>query len=573
VTIPHPRERRGIGVLLVLVVTLALVLFVAGVAQLMSSGQVYRQTARGSGGLTAEYLARSAVAELFWQVQRAANDPLQPAFRRLREILLTGERSTSPDGLIDISKDFDCSNLLDQLDHSEHKAFYRNFRIDHLSVRAGVDRTRPLYTNLTLKLSATASLTLGASTVLRRVEETRQIGILLAAPKRPLDQAAFLVLDDPFIGDFRTAARAVVQMAALYRQIAQWLVAWQATLARKGPGQELSFDIALPGSVPGQPARNVRVMLTGEDYAFDGLWPPLAGDPATIQVPADGAMLAAFGTSPVDLASYDHEMKLGDALERTLPSLGDLSLRIDRQLETFAATSGRPFTAGEHAAWAAQMGQVGQDVHAALEVLIREVARVSTEMAPHLKVLPGMASFSLEAQGRLGPPLYPIAYHITSQDEFDRLLARHPRLNAHVAYQGDQPLKINRMGVAGRLVISSKGAPLEVGNLVASTKDQDWIVLAGSDITFTGGTVCAGVVVRGRAHFTGETTFEGNLVLESLPRRRDRRGDQELAGRVLYDPRLYSGVAKSPLDLTRVKLSSYAVGFSTVPEDVEISWK
>lgn len=567
------RERAGVGVLLILVITLALVLFVAGLAQLFSSGQVYRQTARGSGGLTAEYLARSAVAELFFQIQTAATTPSHPFFRRIREVLLTGEQAKEGDGLVDFSKDFELTNLPDQLERSEHKAFYKNFRVSRIAVRGGIDRTRGAYTNLVLKVSATVELNLGANTVLRRVEETRQIGILLVAPKRPLDQVTFLVLDHPFLPDFRKACLAVIELAGLYRGIATWLQVWKAQVESKPAGAEMSFDLALPGGTPDRPARSIRVMLSGEIYRYDGLWAALANDPAGIKPPPESAYLIAPGGQSVDLSAYDHEKKLGENVEQAIRRIPDLAARIDRTMEIFASNDGRVFSAGEHYAWSVAMGQVGQEVHGLLDTLIAELTRVSGEMAPHLKVLPALADFSLDAQGRVGPPLYPIAYHISTQAEFDQLFETHKRLNAHIAYQGDQPLKINRIPIAGRMLISSAHAPIEVTNLVAPDKEQDVIVLAGEDITFKAGLVDAGVIVRGRARFSGGGSIRGNLVLEHLPRVRDRGPDQDLKGHVTYNPLLSAGTLKPPRDLTKAKLDRYAVGFSTVPQDVDISWK
>ena len=568
-----PVGRAGVGVLLILVVTLALVLFVAGLAQLFSSGQVYRQTARGSGGLTAEYLARSAVAELFWRVQKGATTPSSPFFRRIREVLLTGEQSPADDGLIDFSKDFEVPELFEQLDRSEHKAFYRNFKLQALSVRAGIDRTRANYTNLVLKLSATVALNLGANTVVRRVEETRQIGILLVAPKRPLDQVTFLVLDHPFLPDFRRACLGVRELAQIYLSISRWLAVWKTQVEAKPMGAEMSFAMALPGDTPDRPAKQVHVMLTGEQYRFDGLWAALSGDPSSIKPPPEHAYLMAPAGASIELAGYDHEAHLGENVENAIHRIPDLAGRIDRAMQAFVDASGRPFSAGEHAAWSAQMGQVGVEVHDVLDTLVTELTRVSGEMAPHLKNLPALDDFSLDAQGRLGPPLYPIAYHISTQAEFDALLARHKRLNAHIAYQGDQPLKISLMPQSGRLVISSLHAPIEVSNLVAGAKEEDAFVLAGEDVSFKGGLVDASVLVRGRAHFSAGTTIRGNLVLEHLPRKRDRGQDQDLHGRVIYNPELAAGTLKPPRDLKGAKLDRYAVGFSTVPQDVDISWK
>ncbi|MBI4862478.1 MAG: hypothetical protein HY815_19790 [Candidatus Riflebacteria bacterium] len=155
---------------MILVITLALVLFVAGVAQLFFSSQVYRQTARGSGGLVAEYIALSAVEELKFKLQSAACDPSHPLFRRLRELLLKGEEGSTPDGLVDLSSDFSCDLLTEQLGKSVHKTFYRQFTLHDLTVHVGVDRNRKEYENLVARLGATAKLSLRGRLVGRRVE-------------------------------------------------------------------------------------------------------------------------------------------------------------------------------------------------------------------------------------------------------------------------------------------------------------------------------------------------------------------------------------------------------------------
>lgn len=567
------RAREGVGILLILVVTLALVLFIAGVAQLLFSGQVYRQTARGSGGLTAEYLARSAIAELYYDLQKAVIEPGHPLFKRLREALLTGEEGKAPGGLVDLSREFAIDLLKEELAKSDHKTFFGAFKIDGITVHAGIDRTRPIHDNLIVRLGATARLSLGGQAVSRRVEETRRMGILLAAPKRPFDQVAVAVKDYEFLPYFRQSAEGVREMARLYRLLAAWLAAWKAQVESKPAGAEMSFEMALPDARGGQP-RMVSVMLTGELYTFDGLWPDVAGDATAIRVPAPDSHLLVTAGEWNDLAAIDHEQAVSEDLSAALLRLPELAQRIDRVMETFAQVSGRPFSAAEHAAWAAQVGAVGQAVSRDLEILIREMTKVSNLVAPHLKVSPDLNAFSFDQQGRLGPPLYPIAYHVSTQKQFDALFESRKRLNAHVAYQGDAPLVIKSgTSFAGRMVISSEKAPIEVTNIIPASKDEDLVVLAGKDVVFNGGSVTAGVMARGTVKFKGPTVIHGNFVMESLPRLRDRGAEERLSGRVTYNPALFSGTLTPPRDAKNVKWTRYAIGFSPVPEDVEIQWK
>jgi hypothetical protein len=561
------------GIVLILVITLAIVLFIAGMAQLFFSSQVYRQTARGSGGLAAEYLARSAVAELEYKLQGALTSPSHPLFRKLREALLTGEAGKGPGGLIDLSREFDCDLLVDRLESSEHRAFYRSFRVEGLTVLAGYDRSRPEQDALVARFGATARLSLGSRAVARRVEETRALGMMLAGPKRPLDQVAFLVLQNPFLAEFRTVAAQVARLANLYRLLAGWLASWKAQVEAKPAGTAMTFEMQIPGGNPDAPPANVTMVLTEEAYTFDGLWPALTQDPNAIRIPPDGAYLVAMGGDrPVDLRAYDHEGAFVRGARDALARVPDVAQRLDRVMERLVQTSGRPFTAGAHAAWAQQVGQAGRDVHAILEIVLAELIRTSTEMAPHLAVLPGLDGFSLDSHGRIGPPLYPIAFHLATQAELDALLRAHPRLNAHLAYQGFEPLRIDLMGISGKLVISSNRAPIEVANLVVASREEDIVVLAGEDVTLKGGTIDASVIVRNRLRVKGETTVRGNLVLDTLARHHDRGPSEELKGTVLYNPGLYSGRLKSRVDARNVLWTHYALGLSPVAEEVDIQW-
>ena len=68
------------------------------------------------------------------------------------------------------------------------------------------------------------------------------------------------------------------------------------------------------------------------------------------------------------------------------------------------------------------------------------------------------------------------------------------------------------------------------------------------------------------------------IELVSLPRRAPELNPQEyvnqdLKGHVTYDPKLAAGILHAPRDAKAARLTSYAIGFSTIPEDVEISWK
>ncbi|MBI4862479.1 MAG: hypothetical protein HY815_19795 [Candidatus Riflebacteria bacterium] len=381
-----------------------------------------------------------------------------------------------------------------------------------------------------------------------------------------------MVLNNPFLSTFAVHAGQIAQMAQLYRQITVWLQDWKRQVESKPAGLTTSFDVPLPGGAPGSPPRVVRMMLTEEAYTFDGLWPALLADPATITVPPTSSYLVALGPDPVDLKSYDHEGSLAQGMEQHLAKIGEAASRIDRALQTLQTSSGRPFTAGDHATWAGEIGRAGQGIHEVLEKLVVEYARVSTEMAPHVKQLPELDGLSLNDQGRLGPPLYPIAYHVSNQQEFDRLVRGHQRLNAHLAYQGVDTLKIDRLGVPGKLVISSQKAPLELTNLTVDSTDHDLMVVAGPEVVFKGGLIEAGVMVRGRARFSGDFTIRGNLVLESLPLRRDRGLDEELKGRVLYNPALFSGRLKSLKETKNALLTHYALGLSPVPEEMEVLW-
>jgi hypothetical protein len=90
---------------------------------------------------------------------------------------------------------------------------------------------------------------------------------------------------------------------------------------------------------------------------------------------------------------------------------------------------------------------------------------------------------------------------------------------------------------------------------------------------FKGGTIDAGVIVRERARFKTEPMIRGCLVLEHLPRRRDRSMDCDLKGTVVYNPKLYSGRLAARKDAKDVLWSHYVLGFSPVPEEMEILWK
>ncbi|MBI4870724.1 MAG: hypothetical protein HY814_04065, partial [Candidatus Riflebacteria bacterium] len=282
-------QRRGLGILLALVVTLCVILFVFGVAHLLFSGQVFSQAAHGAGGMAAEYLATSAIEDILQQVQKDLNDPSSSIFREVRLALLLREPAT-----LELSSRYPPRRLPNVIDGSDNRKFYTMFSLETTSVILRIAPVEDRRMAQSLLVEAAYRLNLGRRSEYRNVRVERLVGITRVAPLRPLDQVPFAIVGTTFIVDFREYVMTLGQAILAYGQTRDALGVWKEQVENKPPNQPFSAMLPPVTFDPGSIGTSVSVNLyEDQQYTFGDNWKSLEPVDLAPLLPADDSVIFA----------------------------------------------------------------------------------------------------------------------------------------------------------------------------------------------------------------------------------------------------------------------------------------
>lgn len=573
------KKRRGMGVIIALVVILMVCLLIAGVAQLFFSGQVYGQAARGAGGMAAEYLAESAIEDVLHQLNRDLNDPGKPVFKEVRNALLTRQP-----GFLDLSKRYGFEHLPEAIEASEDGKFHGLFDLLPPKIYVHVVPKHEGGEPQLVELEASVRLRAGRQSITRTVRVFRQIGITLVSPTRPLDQVPFAIVETPFLEDWAKFAEEVVTCVKAYNRSGELLESWKSTVEGKPLGVALTATLPPLSVGPEQASDAVTAqLLADEQYFYRGVWDELEeADIAKLMPPADSVIFAR-AKEEVKLEDFQYYARM-KKLEPLMEKLKKAREKFAPVMKPFAEAARRgPLSSATHSEWAGKMGDLGRELLEILKPLQEGVLDITKHLNRHTQ--PGLTVAAVKKQRHWQSELaiWPLAQHISGGKAFEELLEEWPAVSGHLAiYPGPKKdgdpaqepalCTVQRERWRGQAVVSVEGGDLAVGRLKME-RPTDRVVVSAGTVQITGGPIQAGLVSRKDLITEADAQVEGSLIIEMYPRPPEGKDEKPWRGKVRYDPRLTSGVIQPGNDLSKVALDHYVVSVSPRVSYKEVRWQ
>ena len=187
---PSPaRKRRGIGVLLVVILSFVVVLTIVGLAQRYLTSAVSGQTQRASIGELCLELSESLGAEVLEGFRRQVNDPGSPLFKALRQDVYGNEL-----GNLDLSEMIKVPHFdaLLKADPTYAKFYRKEYKAEIVYQRQFEDLPYERFGLLRVRARVQFDLAL-TETIGREVELGVGFKTLLVGPPRPFDQPNWLM--------------------------------------------------------------------------------------------------------------------------------------------------------------------------------------------------------------------------------------------------------------------------------------------------------------------------------------------------------------------------------------------
>ena len=574
-----PRGRRGLGILLAIVVTICVVLFVAAIAHLFFSSQVFSQAAHGAGGMGAEYIAETALEDILHQLQLDLNDPNSRIFDKVRRALLLRE---PPE--LDLTQDCPPRRLAGLLDSSENRDFHRMFTLERTSVKlltAPVPDRR--YTQ-SLRLEAGVRLSLGRRTEYRQVEQVRLVGITLVAPRRPLDQVPFAIVGTPFIADFREYVRTLDAAISAYNRTRELLDDWKNQVESKPPNTPMQAVLPPLSLGPETSSNAAAVQLYPEQtYQFGQGWRPLTESDLGPGLPADDSVIFAKPSETVNLEYFHYYERLQRHLTPLRTRLRQVIARFPSVMQPLesAAASGW-LDSGTHSAWAGGIVAMGDELAEIFESMRSEATDLSTHLRAH--TAPGITTERVDVPRHFESkvPVMPLAYHMPSSERALELMRKWPAISGHMAiYDEDgtaasaepQETAVTLDGFKGQLILSRESGGFAVGPVTMTSPGRDRLVVHGDSIRIAGSPIQAALVSRQQLDTGSGANIEGCVILLRYPRPPESERLEPWRGTVSYDSAWNSGSWRGPSDLSAVKLEHYVVSLDPRISRREVKWK
>jgi len=619
------RRRRGLGVVLPIVMGLLVVLLLGASLQLFSTGSSLHQAARDAGGAVAEQLAISATEEALHRWQSLVNDPDSKLFVDLRRKLFEGDEPS-----FDVTEYCRPVVLPELLQASAHAPFYRHVTFEHLSVVVRIP-TRPDVDvdadaavpvgHQFVDIDCAVSLRCGDVTIWRRICTRRRYGVTFVSNYKPFDQLTFAIIRSGFlecypgvIGDVSAVIDNVNRVGPFLREIARNLADRTQRLTMRpvfvpvGPPPPITgaaaqalaraleiereadpgFDGRLDSMssdelgwfqwslVLAGPDGNLDRTVPDETTSFDVQWPTLPRSILQRDVP--GPTSIVFSVDPVvNLIEYDYDKRLVTDLQPKLDDAGEAASSYNQVLARMLGRSPEPLTADE----LNQLARTADTAGRRLDRVVRTAVDVLNDITRHVNghTRAGFNTDVLQSYLRESSRrLQNLAYHLETADDLERLQTSLPAFNGHLNYNGRRRLTLHLPEWRGLTIISgpytnADVAPLTVDVLRTASSDRDFVVLNHANLHLRGETVEASVFAADRLYFEGRPSIRGNLILNYLRPRDQRSPDEDLAGTVTFDercrtgdylkrPRDEHGRVEGPLDLGHVSLGHYTVGMA-----------
>ena len=179
-------SKRGMGVLLVLVLVILLIIFFSGMGQTIFSSQVISHTQRASLGMTCQYVATSACEEAHYRIQEAVNKPGEQLFDEFRSKVYGA--GPAPFSLNSLSLQH-TAELIDSLSPGAGYALEK-ISSEVIFRRQLVNLTYETYGLIKVQAKVTASL---LPNVQRTITTYRDFKVALLSPPRPFGKATIFL--------------------------------------------------------------------------------------------------------------------------------------------------------------------------------------------------------------------------------------------------------------------------------------------------------------------------------------------------------------------------------------------
>lgn len=588
-------RRAGFGISIPLVVGLMALLIVLAVFQLFHTSTSLHQAGRDAGGAVAEAMAQSALEEALWSFQEKVNDPEDPLFESIRKAVIEGK-----DAQLDLTEALRPTRLQGLLEDSEHARFYQNMEIEEfhatlrVPMRASVLEELPpaqaaaatLPGEQFLDLDCAVRLELLDKVIYRHVFLRRRYGVTFVSPYKPFDRMTFAILESSFLEAYPTLLQELDRVLGRIEAVGAFLSTLEAQLRVPGGASRLRAQVVLIplGEAPelrgenasrfrevfrqlSQHRRGALTRLQGEargwaewDLIDSGgaldrpvragvepmRFPWVRVDPRALLQGLPSPQSVIHSREPVvNLEDFEYERRIDrevrprlEALEAAAGGVNDALAQllergdddpISRADLRRVANRGRAFRD-------AVLAQL-PDAFEHLNDITRHVNRHTT-MGLTSAVFEGYLNGASRRLRNLG-------YHIDSREELDALREALPVFNGHINYNAAKDVDLSSREWRGKTILSApwrdEPVRVEVGQFTVEDPGRDLVVLNFDHLILGGGRVDAGVFVNRRLSFAGSADIRGNLVIRRHPLRADRAPDEDLRGRVAYNPRLASG--------------------------------
>ncbi len=624
------RRRRGLGIVLPIVMGLLIILLLGATLQLFTTGSSLHQAARDAGGAVAEQIAQSAIEEALYHFQKKINDPNSKLFQDVRRALIEGDKP-----VFEMTHDCQPEMLKQELAASSHSGFYKHINIESFSAVLRIP-TRP---DVKVKegesvapgeqyidLDCAVSLKLKEINIWRRICARRRYGITLISNYKPFDQLTFAIIRSGFLGAYPEVLTQMTNIIDNINRVSFFLQGLQQLLISGAPRITLNPVFIPVGKAPAirgtaqrelqrameeqrlnNPAFDQEMANMDEEQegwfrwslivgrqgamldrprpdqsvAFNPPWLTLSRASLQRDIPSADSII--FSVAPkVELEDFDYDKRLIDDFEPKLEAIKKAAKVYNDALASLIGYPWKKLTPSELRRFERAAERASGELQREVRLGIEELNKITEHLGLHSRAgftTDVLRSYLKESSRRLRN----LAYHIEGMEDVDKLRKSQPAFNGHINYNGKKRLKINIRDWQGKTIISgpythAEEAPVTIERLTVKNKNNDLIVVNHANLHLRGEQLDASIFAADRLYFEGEPKIFGNLIINYLRLREDRDKDEDLRGTVTYNKRCYSGeYIKRDRDKEgniegKVKLEGVSLGHYTVgmcPRDLQ----
>ncbi len=496
------KRHRGIGVFFVVIVSLVVLVAFIGIFQLGFSRQVVDHVTRASLGEVCLVIAESATNEALYQIRQSVNKPDDRMFNLFRKEVLANQDGTIP-------LEIELKEVKKLLEGKHYRRFYiDDFKAEVLYQKqfSRVPYEKYGIIGITVKVGTNLSLT---DKISRTVQTGCEFKIALVGPPRPFDQVTLMVTDaNSLVSDANYRVQESIRdLEASDTERDQFV-----DLLNSEKGNITSFDV-------NKAIADLKaVRIPSKQSILDNVHEIL--EPLTIFTVRE----------TVDLSKLDLPQRLDDAT-RAVADIADDYRRardtLERNIDSESANINYRTTLER---WV--------EVHRERISAVEDFQDFFTEYSGSARnELANQFYFKLdEMEWRKKAFYYITGAEGNVNQKLDELRQKQSPLNG-IVFIDNPNQTLNLEGAKGQFngnVIVVTSGNVNIGGSY-STTTNDLLTVVSYGTVSVDGHCRASVIANKRASVNSMAQITGNLVL------REVRDFSALRGKVIKDPRLYSG--------------------------------